>query len=85
MYLFFFYRYAKTSKALALLLRQRIYHQVESGLQYFNEKSGWTQVEKVLFDLIYFLFYLFITMSNLASITSTKKAAGPNYKRSSPV
>ena len=46
--IFFFNRYAKTSKALALLLRQRIYHHAESGLQYFNEKSGWTQVEKVL-------------------------------------
>ena len=40
-------RYATTSKALALLLRKRVYNHLESGLQFFNEKSGWTEVEKV--------------------------------------
>jgi hypothetical protein len=36
---------------MALLLRKRVYHHLEAGLQFFNEKSGWTEVEKVFIFL----------------------------------
>ena len=40
-------KYATTSKAAAVLLRNKFYRQVEAGIKFFNEKSGWTEVEKL--------------------------------------
>ena len=38
-------RYSSTTKAVGVLLRKKLYKNVEVGIQFFNEKSGWTQVE----------------------------------------
>jgi len=40
-------KYATTTKAAAVLLRNKIYGHLETGIKFFNEKSGWTEVEKL--------------------------------------